>query len=270
MLRGQGIRANQSMSKSAESERNELTQPALKAKPMAIDGAASERLHYEHAPILEASLTIRIEPLPEERVETLREVAVNLGDEYKTRVDEDAKEDGEDFERRGLVYVTEDEKHIVRVMRDGVTFSRQAPYDSWERFLPEVERTWDCYKRAVGPAKVQQLEVSYVNSIAIPMNIPLYELFNTYPKLPDQDELLTELLMNYSFARSVPKYKLSVTMVWLGSRNPELPQMLLANRFLFPVDSEEQMWNLMPTVRRIKNATFESQITPRLKETFNQ
>jgi uncharacterized protein (TIGR04255 family) len=236
---------------------------------MSSDSGASEQLHYEHAPILEASVTIQIDPLPDDRQERLRDVGTNLGDKYKVRKTSEKGDDADDEpEIKKIAYLTEDEKHVVRAMPDGVTFSWQAPYDSWERFLPEVRRTWDCYSNAVGPVTVNELIVSYVNSIKIPIGVPLHDLFNTYPMLPNKDELLNELLMNYSIGLTDPKGRLAVTMVWLGSRNPELPHMLLSNRFNFAVSGEAEIWELMPRIRSIKNATFESQITPRLKETF--
>ena len=108
----------------------------------------------------------------------------------------------------------------------------------------------------------------YVNSIAFPLNIPLYELFNTYPAVPDKSTLFEFLSMNYRVAiEEVPHSFLSVLMMSLP-RDPESGHMLLVNTFEFPVRKEDSLWATMPTIRKIKNSTFESQLKPALKETF--
>ena len=108
----------------------------------------------------------------------------------------------------------------------------------------------------------------YVNAVPFPFNIPLSELFNTYPAIPDQSVLFNFLSMNYRIPiDEIPGGEVAVLMMNLP-RGEDSGMMLLANTFTFIVAEEESIWKAMPTIRKVKNSTFESQLKPILKERF--
>lgn len=51
---------------------------------------------------------------------------------------------------------------------NGLTFSRLAPYDSWEPFRNEARRRWEVHRKKSNPQSVDRIAVRYINRIGIP------------------------------------------------------------------------------------------------------
>jgi uncharacterized protein (TIGR04255 family) len=227
--------------------------------------------HYDKAPIAEASITVGIEPIPAQRYPLLGTLALRLGNDYPHHetLSEAAKKVSESPGSPGIVYSDADRKRIIRARADGVTFSRLAPYDRWETFLPEARRSWELYKETLGDVKATRGAVRYINSIVIPLGLPLRDLFNTYPLLPDSEQLLDSMFMRYDYRLiTATEFKIAVLMYFQGPLADDHGRMLLDNTVSFDAVNETQLWGQMATARTIKNDLFESQITSRLKESF--
>ncbi len=226
---------------------------------------------YEKPPILEASFTIQIAPLIPERYALLGLVRDKLGPKFtKTQLLSEFNNKFLDVSgaATGMVYTSTDEKESVQARSDGFSYSRQAPYEGWDAFLPGVQGAWEAFKAVVSPVVPRQISVKYVNSITFPLGVPLRELFNTYPAAPDPNQLFDAISMFYRVSLSeVPGLRLSVRMTNLpiGDSNGH---MLLDNTFQFATADERQIWPLMPLLRKIKNDIFESQLMPVLKDKF--
>jgi uncharacterized protein (TIGR04255 family) len=246
---------------------------AEKETTMPTDAGTGTARHYARAPIIEASIILEIGHLAGGSAELLPRVGECLGQDYPNAQDladflvarRETKPDAS-----GVVYSSEDGRQIVQARSDRFQFTRQAPYDRWETFLTQGQRAWTCYKDVLGAIEVRRLVVKYVNIIQIPIGVPLRELFNTYPALPLPDQLLNDMQMRYSLTLEGGLHgHLTVFMVFLNpSPDRSSGRMALDNTFSFPVEDEAKMWDEMPRIRQIKNETFESQITDRLRETF--
>jgi uncharacterized protein (TIGR04255 family) len=228
--------------------------------------------HYARAPILEASITINVEPLPVERFAILGMVGEKLGASYpKAWVLSDFRSGYLEVSPgiSGMVFATGDGRMIVQARSDGFSFSQREPYENWDTFLTAARGAWECYKLVVAPSKVLRLTIKYVNSIKFPTGVPLRQLFNTYPAAPDPDWLFESVSMHYRVSLSeLPGLQLSVLMINNGTQE-ERGKMLIDNTFAIRVPNEDVIWEMMPAIRKIKNGIFESQLTPQLKATFN-
>jgi len=227
---------------------------------------------YATPPILEASITISISNLPPERYALLGMVGQKLGDAYpRAELLSEFRAGFLDLEpgTHGMAFTSRDGRCVVQARSDGFTFGQLKPYSGWDIFLDGAQSAWQAYKSVVSPIELRRLRVKYVNSIPFPLGIPLEKLFNTFPKMPDQSVLLESLSMHYRYAvEEIPRMIASVLMMNNGTPE-ESGRMLLDNTFTVPVRDDDDIWRLLPSIRKLKNDLFESQLTQSLKETFN-
>ena len=230
-----------------------------------------ESMHYDNAPIVEASFSVAVSALSPERLPLLGVVGKHLDSQYaKVRQLDELVNSRTEIPRDviGIAFSTEDDRRTVQARSDGFTFSQQAPYDRWETFIEGARSSWEIYKNIVGPLTLRELSVKYVNIIEIPLGIPLRELFNTYPALPDSSTLLTSLSMYYQYdLAELPNTRLSVLMVSLG-RGSGKGRVLLDNTVTARVSSEAAMWDALPPIRKIKNDMFEAQLSEKVKAEY--
>jgi uncharacterized protein (TIGR04255 family) len=240
---------------------------------MPSDAGSAPSRHYDRAPIIEASIIIGIKAIVSSDDAVFAQIGKLLGDAYpntQTLAEFVTSRRQAKPNAAGMVFSSKDGKQIVQARSDGLRFTRQAPYDRWETFLPEARKAWEHYRDAVEPIDIIRLTVKYVNVISIPLGISLPRLFNTYPTIPWPERLLNSLQMRYAVDVPEPTGQLSVLMVFLERGADHTGKMVLDNTFSFKVASEAEVWEMMPRVRRVKNETFESQITDELRKTFNE
>lgn len=68
----------------------------------------------------------------------------------------------------GRRFTSSDGKHIVQLRKDGFTFSRLAPYTSWEDVWSAAEGWLNYYLKSRGQFEVQRLAVRYINRLSLP------------------------------------------------------------------------------------------------------
>src|SRR5205807_10632047 len=86
----------------------------------------------------------------------------------------------------GFIYSSSDQKQVYQVRLDGFSFSRLAPYVSWEPFCREARRLWQLYRERLKPAAVTRLAVRYVNRLDIPgERIEIKDYLRTMPEIAD-------------------------------------------------------------------------------------
>ncbi|MCO6459644.1 MAG: TIGR04255 family protein [Pirellulaceae bacterium] len=67
---------------------------------------------------------------------------------------------------------------------NGFTFSRLAPYESWEPFRHEARRQWEVYRNRLNPQGVARIAVRCINRIDLPGDsVDLKEYFRTSPEI---------------------------------------------------------------------------------------
>jgi uncharacterized protein (TIGR04255 family) len=66
---------------------------------------------------------------------------------------------------RGFRFVSSDKLYVAQFTRDGLVFSRLAPYENWERFSAEGRRLWEIYVDLAAPSEVERLGVRFINRI---------------------------------------------------------------------------------------------------------
>lgn len=241
--------------------------------------------HYDHAPITEALIDIRVELAPEVRFEDLQAFRQHLAADYpreETRsvaevqfgpaVQASAKQTP-----LGLGFWNSTNNQVVQVRLDGFTFSRLEPYQDFERLRDEARRLWNIYNEVVRPRRITRVAVRYINRFNLPVEpggrIELEDYFYTYPqvseKLPPelrdfgpylvnlrmyQHDLHGILVLNQ--AMTTPKSPQSISIVLDFDLYVENP----------PITDEHTLWAFFDRLRERKNLYFEACITEKARE----
>src|SRR5216683_4477 len=133
---------------------------------------------YPNAPITEAGIHLMVRPA--EGISVADLVRCHKGEEESYPLSKDMQIATGHFEvgprvsaaasaqHVGFVYTSSDQKQVYQVRLDGFSFSRLAPYESWEPFCREARRLWELYRERLKPAAVTRLAVRYVNRLDIP------------------------------------------------------------------------------------------------------
>ncbi len=138
--------------------------------------------HLAYAPIVEAVIHWAAKPAKQlDRNGVQRELAQRLPDYAKCQAahelelelnaphlapDQPASTQSRRDSWLGFRLTSADGLQIVQFHRDGVVFSRLAPYDKWDTFVASASRVWDVYRELADPSEVQRLGVRFINRIS--------------------------------------------------------------------------------------------------------
>ncbi len=182
-------------------------------------------------------------------------------------------EAAEKLSEHDIDLLSADNRYVARIRQTGFALTHLAPYDRWETFVAELKRTWTIYESVVAPSTLNGFFVRYVNKLAVPLEIPLHRFFNVYPAMPNRDTLFSRVLMvTETVLEEEPRGILTVFMypaLEEADLEAHVFPMVLGNSFFFKVQTMDAIWRSLDAVRRIKNATFESQLTDEMKETIS-
>ena len=175
-------------------------------------------------------------------------------------------------EQIGWQYRSADERHVVQTRTTGFSFHRLAPYDRWTTFKSEAMAIWRIYKRLTGDPAVESYTLRYINRFAVPQGESMDRYFNVYPEVKGSLPQIANsfmLRLELPIADAPPGSLLVMHQSLLPASEAGRVHVLLDNEFRFPAPaaaSEEELWELLETARRIKNKTFKDCITPAMEE----
>jgi uncharacterized protein (TIGR04255 family) len=237
---------------------------------LAVVEDASAPRHYNRAPIVEATLGVYVAPLDEGQAALLDEVRRALEGDYPTPLT--SEDEPADAKEGVYVLKSANDGYVLRFSKDRFSLSRLEPYDRWEPFRDEFRRTWSVFEAIVHPTQLTHLWVRYINKLRVPFERPLHEFFNVYPGWPDRDTLFTRMFLLAEASIQQPPGALTVHMYPAmdeADKEAGFFPMVLGNTFTFNIETPDAMWRNLDDVRRVKNETFESQLTDAMKETIS-
>jgi len=86
----------------------------------------------------------------------------------------------------GLRLQSADKLHVAQLKRDGFSFSRLAPYETWEQLEGEANRLWLIYVQLAKPLEVHRLGVRFINKIPMSLNsTKLEDYIQPHPETPN-------------------------------------------------------------------------------------
>jgi uncharacterized protein (TIGR04255 family) len=239
--------------------------------------------HYNKAPITEALIDIRIDPLPEQQFANLQRSKKYLPDyphEEKRNLGHATVQFGPSVQAVaqekpwGLLFRNAGNTQVVQFRLDGFTFSRLEPYETWEQLRDEARRLWDIYREVVGAKQLASVGVRYINVLSLP-TVPVEpeDYLKTYPQvslelpadLRDFGPFFLSLAMNQPDLKGVltinegnapPKGQNTVSIVLDLSLSVPNP----------PAKNEDELWLFFEKLRDRKNLYFEACITDKTRE----
>jgi len=243
---------------------------------------ATRPLHFDNPPIREAIIAIQVHDLPDSIVEELNKLPQDVKETYPTSTPMSLSQFvGEISPQRtaasahqrslGLQFNSADSKQIFQVRLNGFSFHRLAPYESWRPFRDEAFKLWGLYRKCVGPVKIVNFSVRYVNALLVPAPGLLEDYLRVYPQLAPE---IPQMLRNYYMRLDLPLENegsgdgiLTMTQTLLPSE-PGTSSILLDNLFTYAALEvpDDTLWKRIDAVQAVKNRLFLATLTPEMQK----
>lgn len=245
----------------------------------------SQYPHLANAPIVEALIDLRV-LLPEGfNVRQLKEVHGQVEAEYpkietqhlmqgKFRfTGEELVAAGQDKTIRGFRILGDEGRNIAQFRRDGFTFSRLKPYQSWETLYNESLRLWRLYRDVAKPRGINRLATRFINRIHCPPEFELGEYFASPPQVPDgMPDVVTSFLQRYVLYPT-EGVNANVTLATESSSGAQKQGSVIldidcyASEDVAP-DDDERIETIFLKLWGMKNRIFFSNLTPQAIKAF--
>jgi uncharacterized protein (TIGR04255 family) len=237
--------------------------------------------HYDRAPITEALIDIRVEARPDlrfEDLETLKKQFPDYPQEEMRALAEGTFQFGPSVQAVAKqtpfakILKNAANNQVVQIGIQGFTFSRLAPYETFEKLRDEARRLWNSYREFVKPPKITRVALRYINQFNFPG--PVLEpstYLNTFPQLaqglPEELRTFDYFLLNLR----LPQPDLGENCVLILNEGGTALQ-VIPGTIPFVLDlglvaepssvtNEQQLWEFFDRLRTRKNQYFEASIT---------
>jgi len=245
---------------------------------------ATPPLHFDNAPIREAIIAIQVHDLPQssigdlralpEKVKTSYPLCTELGEaQFVGQLGPQGTTSTAHHRPIGFQFQSADSKQIFQVRVNGFSFHRLAPYESWDPFKNEASNLWRLYREVVGPVKILNFTVRYINTLIVPAptGASLEDYLRVYPYLPPE---FPQTLNGYFMRLDLPvpdegsgEGALTVTQTLLPSE-PGTASILLDNIFSYAAlgVTDDILWKKIDGVQAVKNRVFLAALTPEMQK----
>jgi len=241
--------------------------------------------HYPRAPITEALVDLRVSyPAPRD-LQTLKSLGDRLGNSYPHTAARDMfqaefKVGGSAQSHQttvGYIFHTADRSQAVQARQDGFTFSRFAPYETWDTLVAEAMRLWALFVQVTGPERVTRVAVRYINQLNLPLESNTDLDFEKYLKtIPVIGSDAGQMLESFFMRLILPQADLGATLVLSEALiPPRIPRTVavildldLFREGLSIDPGSEEIWRILDSFRSRKNTYFEASITDLTRELF--
>lgn len=241
-----------------------------------------EERYLANAPIKEALIDIQVAP-GELQTEALNSQYERFSTEYPKREILQKSEFGLHYtagqptkarighSMYGYRYTSQDGKHVVQFRRDGYTFSRLEPYDTWKEMKEEAARLWGVYIDAASPSLITRIATRYVNVLKLPLRTELARYLTAPPAIPPG---LHQELSGFFSRVEIQKPSIDARGIItqaLESGGQDYAQVVLDIDVFMSRQFEVQnndYWHCLDKLRQFKNTVFFASITQTAAEQF--
>ena len=234
------------------------------------------RRHYAHAPITEALIDIQVELPPISELGQLERLHESIAAQYpgkRKRIEVHGEITGGEQvgatatqSLKGFNFSSADGRQIAQVRRDGFTFSRLSPYETWEGLRDEARRLWEIYRAATKPTQINRVAVRYINQINIPL--PMRDFGDYLRTMPLVSPDLAQGLSGFFMRLEQPQDDIGTHLVLTEAMMPTTaanicPVALDIDVFGqgLKLTADKEVWDLLELLRDRKNDVFEGCIT---------
>lgn len=237
----------------------------------------SDYPHLDNAPIREALIDFRVRLPADFSQETLRTLADAFNEEYPQVGPIHQLQGHIEFGDEGPVSIQKDPQllgyrlqsadgiNVVQIRIDGFTFSRLAPYESWDRMVEDAWVAWQRYRQHLRPLGIERIATRFINGIALPPSGQLAEVFRVPPGV--SDGRMEAFLFRYQLASMDGVTAIVSLATEDGSDASVILDIDCFVRKSFPTDTES-LRRQLPKVRDAKNRIFFNALTSQAIERF--
>ncbi len=229
--------------------------------------------YLPNAPIREAILDIRAELPVDTTIETIDGLYAQIRAEYpkkqtKRWIKSTLNLDSDDpaiidavHGVAGFLFLNDDATQVAQFRLDGFSFSRLAPYKTWDEFFEEAKRLWRIYASGVHPESTTRVAVRYINQLTIPVGEKNWrEYLRVPPALLPQgiSHPVSEFLTRYSATDIESKHTCTVTLA-MQPINDSTNRTILLDIDTFKLEEfrdEDHIWDTAKLLRKAKNTLF--------------
>lgn len=240
--------------------------------------------HLKNAPIKEAIIDIQAATTITFDSPQASELTKELEAEYPNKVHMRRREFGFEDQSGGAVKTShvdhgiwgwriesEDGYQIAQFRRDGFTFSRLAPYETWEDMFAEAMRLWDRFSGVACPAEITRIATRFINVLELPLPSQLGGYLTAPPQVPGEFESeISSFLTRTVFA--APDYGAQVIFtqaldsIKANASNIILDIDVFIENIFDPSNCDFR--EKLNTLRGLKNDVFFDSITERTAEQY--
>ena len=240
---------------------------------------------YENAPITEALIDIRVEPLSQSMRPALSELYEQVKLQYPDRQEQFVVGAQLSFGSEvttqasqsplGFAFRSKDGKQIFQARLNGFTVSRLKPYGNWPELLEQARALWGHYRAAIGPQQITRVAVRYINQIDIPVrSLDYKDYFLTTPEVsPKLPQTLSGFFMQLQLPQPDFHGMLILTQTAVPPPAPGMNSVILdVDVFQDAPDftSDDQVWDVLEKLRERKNKYFEGCLTDKTRALFGK
>jgi len=166
------------------------------------------------------------------------------------------------------------EKTLVQLGQSLLTVNRLKPYDSWEEFLPSIEKGFKAYCEITNAKGLHHINLRYINRIDIPKSNKLEDSFQIRPLIPlGLPSNIEAFLIGVNLPYESEKDTLRLQLGTINSEAPDMLTLLLEITYVFAKPEEIALDEVLKRIdaahKHIEDA-FELCLTDELKQTFGE
>lgn len=191
--------------------------------------------------------------------------------ELKFAADAQPEQAVHDMGWRGLRCESADKLHIAQFNRDGFSFSRLKPYQSWEQFSQEGMRLWELYNEVAQSSEIQRLGLRFINRIEFSqVEVKLEDFLENPPKPPRGMDIPFEGFLHHD-TLAVPgrPYGINVIQTVQPSQGADASWGVILDIDIFttePIVNQDLIRQHLTQMRWLKNKVFFGSITSKTLE----
>lgn len=237
---------------------------------------------YKNAPIVEAIFDVKVNQT-QGGLEALEKIGDLVREHYpvkKARIDFQgslkiaegkAPETKSESKKIGFIYANEDSTRQFQARLNGFTFNMLSPYTNWSDFSQEAFRLLEKYREVANPSDITRIALRYINKIMLPYPFKKFEDYII--NMPSIPQSLPQTYERFLMQIQVPvedniRTIITETIEPLSEGN-KLPFLLDIDVVDTDVHSFDVLESKFGKLRELKNNIFESCITDKSRELFN-
>jgi uncharacterized protein (TIGR04255 family) len=243
---------------------------------------AQQRKHLPNAPIVEAIVDFRVLPREQVTSDTFSDLRSSIGEEYSRNTAMQAIGARFGIENGHFVNAVDmpttvgwryqSGTEIAQFRLNGFTFSKIAPYTTWEEVFGEATRLWDIYVSVCEPRQVSRIAVRYINQMRLDAPVNLRDYLEAPPILP---EPIPPHIREFLSRIQVEDQRRGASAVIVQALEPQMDSSVIS--VLLDIDAfrevsiapkDASMRPMFQQLRELKNEIFFASITEKTVEMY--